>query len=333
MTFKFPERVSLATLPTPIVRLERLSKAWAADVWIKRDDLTGAALSGNKIRKLEFELAEAVARKAKAVITCGALQSNHARATAIAARQLGLEPHLLLRTPDGKAPAEWDGNALLDRLVGAEIRYVTPDQYRNERAAIMAEMAEKLRAANKPAFVIPEGASDARGALGYVQAMREIVEQSREMGVSFAYVAHACGSGGTSAGLAMGNAIYDAGIFPVAFAVCDDESYFKNVVGGIVSDFAKTFGGISDPSQAKLSIIDRHKGIGYGQSTAEELAFIREVATMEGILLDPVYSGKAMFGVRQELQSGKTFRRGAPILFLHTGGMFGLFPKRFEFAF
>lgn len=333
MAFDFPDRVRLAGLPTPIVRLERLSRAWAADIWIKRDDLTGATLSGNKIRKLEFELAEAVARKAKAVVTCGALQSNHARATAIAARQLGLEPHLVLRTPDGKAPPEWDGNALLDRLVGAEIRYVTPDQYRNERGAIMAEIAESLRAANKPAFVIPEGASDARGALGYVNAMREIVEQSDAMSVRFAYIAHACGSGGTSAGLAIGNAIYDAGIFPVAFAVCDDESYFKDVVGGIVKDFSATFGGIKDPASAKLTILDRYKGVGYGQSTAEELAFLREVATLEGIVLDPVYSGKAMFGMRQELQSGKTFRRGAPILFLHTGGIYGLFPKRFEFAF
>lgn len=333
MPFDVPDRVPLARIPTPIHRLERLSKTWNAELWIKRDDLTGAALSGNKIRKLEFQLAEAIARKAKAVVTCGGLQSNHARATAIAARQIGLEPHLVLRTPDGKAPNEWDGNLLLDRLVGAEITYVTPEQYRNERAAIMAGIAEKLRVANKPAFVIPEGASDARGALGYVAAMKELVEQSKTHGVTFQYIAHACGSGGTSAGLAIGNAIFDAGIFPVSFAVCDDESYFRNVVAGIVKDFVASFGGIDDPAKAKLAILDGYKGVGYAQSTAEELAFIREVATAEGILLDPVYSAKAMFGVKQELQTGKTFRRGAPICFLHTGGIYGLFPKRFEFGF
>jgi D-cysteine desulfhydrase len=331
MAFDFPDRVPLATLPTPLHRLERLSNAWGVDLWIKRDDLTGAALSGNKIRKLEFELAEAVAKKCKAVITCGALQSNHARATAIAARQLGLEPHLLLRTPDGKGPSEWDGNALLDRLVGAEIRYVTPEQYRKERGTIMAKMAESLGAAGKPAIVIPEGASDARGALGYVAAVKEIAEQSKALGVSFAYVAHACGSGGTTAGLAMGNAIWSAGLFPVSFAVCDDESYFKNVVNGIVTEFVGAFGGLA-PGDAKYSVIDRYKGIGYGLSTAEELAFIREVATLEGILLDPVYSAKAMFGLKQELATGKTFRKGAPICFLHTGGIYGLFPKRSEFA-
>ena len=329
MAFVFPDRVPIARIPTPIHRLDRLSKAWGAELWIKRDDLTGAALSGNKIRKLEYEMAEAMRVKAKFVITCGGVQSNHARATAIAARQLGIEPHLVLRTPDGKPPAEWDGNLLLDRLVGAEITWITPEQYQNERGAIMAGLANRLGSA----FVIPEGASDARGALGYVAAVKELAEQSKAAGVDFAYVAHACGSGGTSAGLAIGNAIFDAGMFPVAFAVCDDESYFKNVIGGIVKEFASTFGGITDPAAAKLSIVDRYKGVGYAQSTAEELAFIREVATAEGILLDPVYSGKAMFGVKKELAAGKTFRKGAPICFVHTGGIYGLFPKRFEFGF
>ena len=333
MDFTLPGRVELALLPTPLHRLERLSRAWGVDLWIKRDDLTGAALSGNKIRKLEFELAEALAKKAKAVVTCGGVQSNHARATAIAARRLGLEPHLVLRTPDGQPPAEWDGNALLDKLVGAELHFVTPEDYRERRGEIMGAIAEKLRAGGKPAFVIPEGASDARGALGYVAAVRELQEQAKKANVTFSYVAHACGSGGTSAGLAIGNRIFDAGMFPVAFAVCDDESYFRDVICGIAKDFAATFGGIADASEAKLTILDQYKGIGYAQSTADELAFIREVATEEGILLDPVYSAKAFFGLKQELAKGKTFRRGASICFLHTGGIFGLFPKRFEFGF
>ena len=333
MAFEFPDRVPLAQLPTPLHRLERLSKEWGVDLWIKRDDLTGAALSGNKVRKLEFAFADALAKKAKAVITCGGLQSNHARATAIAARRLGLEPHLVLRTPDGKPPAEWDGNVLLDRLVGATLHWVTPEQYREKRGDIMAGIAEELRRANKPAAIFPEGASDARGALGYVAAMRELQAQAKERGVTVHYVAHACGSGGTSAGLALGNAIFDAGIFPVAFAVCDDESYFRNVIGAITKDFVAQFGGIGDAGAAKLAILDAYKGIGYAQSTAEELDFLRSVATTEGILLDPVYSGKAMFGLQQELQKGKTFRRGATICFLHTGGIFGLFPKKFEFGF
>lgn len=333
VNFEMPDRVRLALLPTPLHRLDRLSKKWGADLWIKRDDLTGAALSGNKIRKLEFELAAALAKKAKAVITCGGLQSNHARATAIAARQLGLEPHLLLRTPDGKAPPEWDGNVLLDRVVDARIRFVTPDEYRGERMKIMADLAETLRHEGKPAFVIPEGASDARGALGYVAAVKELQEQAADAGKTVHYIAHACGSGGTSAGLAIGNRIHDAGMFPVAFAVCDDEDYFKSAVASIAKDFASSFGGISGPDDAKLTIIDRYKGIGYAQSTAEELAFIREVAAEEGILLDPVYSAKAFLGLYNEIKSGKTFRRGATICFLHTGGIFGLFPKRFEFGF
>ncbi|HUR29278.1 MAG TPA: D-cysteine desulfhydrase family protein [Planctomycetota bacterium] len=333
MAFDFPARVPLALTPTPLTRLERLSKAWGADLWIKRDDLTGSVLSGNKIRKLEFEMAEAVAKKCKAVITCGAAQSNHARATAIAARQLGLEPHLLLRTIDGKPPAEWDGNALLDKLVGADITWVTPEQYRNERGTLMRAKAEQLGSAGKPAMVIPEGASDARGALGYVAAVREIAEQAKALGVTFTRVAHACGSGGTTAGLAIGNAIFAAGMHPVAFAVCDDEAYFRNVIDGIAAEFTGAFGGVA-ANDAKYTVIDRYKGIGYGLSTGEELAFLREIGTLEGVLLDPVYSGKAMFGVKQELaKGGGVFKKGESILFLHTGGMFGLFPKRAEFGF
>ena len=323
MAFEFPDRVPLALLPTPVHRLERLSQAWGADLWIKRDDLTGAALSGNKIRKLEFELAEASARKARAVITCGGIQSNHARATAIAARRLGLVPHLVLRTPDGKRPLELDGNALLGDVVGATLHFVTPDQYRNERGAIMDGLAKELGAA----FVIPEGASDARGALGYVAAVKELQEQARQQNVRFDYVAHACGSGGTSAGLAIGNRLFDAGMHPVAFAVCDDVAYFEAITGAITKEFRTAFRG---PADAPLTIIDGYKGTGYGQSTREELAFLREVAETEGILLDPTYSAKAFFGVKQELAKGTTFAKGKTICFVHTGGIFGLFPKRAE---
>ena len=335
MQFKFPERLRLALLPTPLHRLDRLSAEWGVDLWIKRDDLTGAALSGNKIRKLEFEFADAIAKGCKAVITCGGVGSNHARATAVAARQLGLLPHLVLRTDDGTPPAELDGNTLLDRIVGAEISWVSRAQYRDERAKIMAGIAAEMGARGLPAYVIPEGASDARGALGYVAAIPEIQQQLGKAGApeKIDYLAHACGSGGTSSGLAIGNTLHGTSMLPVAFAVCDDEAYFRDIHRTITRDFGAMFGGVDPAVPPKLLILDQYKGIGYAQSTAEELAFLRKIAETEGILLDPVYSGKAFFGMAQEIAKKKTFRAGSTICFVHTGGIYGLFPKKAEFGF
>ncbi|HVO30603.1 MAG TPA: D-cysteine desulfhydrase family protein [bacterium] len=334
MSLALADRVHLAQLPTPLHKLERLSREWGVDLWIKRDDLTGSALSGNKIRKLEFELAEALRTGCKAVVTCGGVQSNHARATAIAARRLGLVPHLVLRTDDGTPPAELDGNTLLDRIVGAEITWVSRPQYSNERAAIMADIAEEMRGRGLPAMVIPEGASDARGSMGYVSFIPELQAQAGAAGLSrIDYLVHACGSGGTSAGLAIGNEIFAADMLPVAFAVCDDEKYFRDVTAKIFDEFAEKFAGIAAGARPRLLINDQYKGIGYAKSTREELDFIRKVAETEGILLDPVYSAKAFFGMAQEIAKRKTFRAGSTICFVHTGGIFGLFPKKHEFGF
>ena len=331
MAFTLPKKLDLALLPTPLHRLDRLSAEWNVDLWIKRDDLTGAALSGNKIRKLEYELADAVAKGCKGVVTCGGVGSNHARATAIAARQLGLVPHLVLRTDDGTPPAELDGNTLLDAIVGAKITWVSRVQYSSERGAIMKRIAEETGCA----YVIPEGASDARGALGYVAAIAELQEQVGQKGkpARIDYLAHACGSGGTSAGLAIGNAIFAAKMEPVAFAVCDDEKYFRDIHANITRDFASAFGGIDGKIPPPLTILDQYKGIGYALSTKVELDFLRKVAETEGILLDPVYSGKAFYGMAEEIRKKSTFRAGSTICFVHTGGIYGLFPKKREFGF
>jgi D-cysteine desulfhydrase len=185
------------------------------------------------------------------------------------------------------------------------------------------------------AYVIPEGASDARGALGYVAAIAEIQRQVGEPGMParIDYLAHACGSGGTSAGLAIGNEIFSAKMQPVAFAVCDDEKYFRDIHANITKDFADNFGGVDGKNPPPLTILDQYKGIGYAQSTKAELDFLRLVAKTEGILLDPVYSGKAFYGMAQEIAKKKTFAPGATICFVHTGGIYGLFPKKREFGF
>lgn len=331
-----PKKLSLARLPTPVEPLPRLSEELGVTLLCKRDDLTGLALSGNKIRKLEFVLAEALAQGADGVITCGGVQSNHCRATAVAARRLGLDTFLLLRTPDGRPVEELDGNLFLDRLVGAAVRFIGPADY-ERRDEMMAAWATALADQGRRAFVIPEGASDARGALGYVSMVAELAAQieAGELpgGIDRVdFLVHACGSGGTACGLAVGNRVYGLGARVVSYAVCRDEAYFRARIEGLIRDFAAAFGGIAGPDEAPFAVVDEFKGIGYALSTPEELALIRDVARGDGIFLDPVYTGKAFRGLVTEARQGERYPPGSVVLFVHTGGLFGLFPAWREMA-
>ena len=205
MDFVFSPSLKLANLPTPVEHMRAVPELPdLPNVYIKRDDLTGSELSGNKVRKLEFALAEAVAADARAVVTCGGIQSNHARATAVAAARLGLRPVLVLR---GAAPEESDGNVLLDRLAGAEIRFITQDEWPRVNET-MAEIAAELGASGEKAYVIPEGASYPPGVFGYIRAAQEIAEAEKALGIEFDAIVTAVGSGGTSAGLIYGKRIF-----------------------------------------------------------------------------------------------------------------------------
>jgi D-cysteine desulfhydrase len=299
--------VSLAQRPTPVHPLPRLSAELGVEVHVKRDDLTGFALSGNKVRKLEYLLADALAHGATAVVTCGGIQSNHARATAIAARQLGLTPVLLLR---GEPPAAPDGNLLLDVLLDAEIHWCTPEQYRHRRGELMAELADGLRARGFVPYVVPEGGSNALGALGYVDAANELRAQG-----SFDHVYVAVGSGGTLAGLAMAGLPGVVGV-----AVCDDAAYFEARVQQIAAE-----AGVSLPDTWRVD--ELHRGPAYGVATPAIWADIRRVARLEGLLLDPCYTGKAMHALCDDARHG---RIGGRVLFWHTGGAFGLFGRGAE---
>ena len=194
---KLPRRIKLVHQPTPIEKLERLSDMLAGpEIYIKRDDFTGSEISGNKVRKLEFSVAEALEQGADMLVTCGGIQSNHARATAVAAAKLGISSCLIL---SGTGREQLNGNYLLDVLVGAKIRLVPPERYANEIEAVFAETRAELEEQGYKPYFIPLGASNGIGTFGYVKAMEEISQQGKELGVSFNKIIIAVGSGGTYA--------------------------------------------------------------------------------------------------------------------------------------
>jgi D-cysteine desulfhydrase len=332
-TDKFPPRISLANTPTPLQKMERLSQQAGVEIFFKRDDYTGSELSGNKVRKLEFIIADARAKGADTVLTCGGAQSNHCRATALAAVRAGLSSLLLLRTDDPDHPPAVSGNILLDGLAGAEIVWVTPDQYR-AREAVFEREALRLRNTGRHPYIIPEGGSTALGAWGYVAAMQELVADLKHLdggAVKPTTVICATGSGGTTAGLALGARLSDAAIRVAGVNVCDDRDYFVTIIDAICREFNQTWQPDELSAVPPYEIVDGYVGRGYALSRPEELAAIRDLVRLEGVVLDPVYTGKAYFGMMAELaKSQRVF--GERIVFIHTGGLFGLFPVADQFA-
>ncbi|KAK4750972.1 hypothetical protein SAY87_004454 [Trapa incisa] len=280
---------SLGHLPTPIHRWNLPNLPNGTDVWLKRDDLTGMQLSGNKVRKLEFLLADAVTEGADCIITIGGIQSNHCRATAVAAKYLNLDCYLILRT--SKVLVDKDpgltGNLLVERLVGAHMDLISKEEYAKIGSVTLTEiLKEKLINEGRKPYVIPVGGSNSLGTWGYIEAIREIEQQQQHCGdgnVKFDDIIVACGSGGTIAGLSLGSRL--------------------------------------------SSMKAKAKGLGYAISTAEELKFVKEVATATGVILDPVYSGKAAYGMMKDMAENPKNWEGRKVLFVHTGGLLGLFDK------
>lgn len=335
-----PFALTLARRPTPIERLGPLSAELGLDVWVKRDDLTGSHLSGNKVRKLDFLLADALASESTHVLTCGGIQSNHARATALAARPLGLEAVLLLRTPQGlpsDLPSPPTGNVLLDRLAGARIETISPEAYRSSRNERLAALADTLTAEGHRPYIVPEGGSNALGALGYVACAREIATQLAELGAPApdAIVA-ATGSGGTLAGLALGLEDLALPTTAIGVAVCDDAPYFERIVETLAIEAGARFG-LPVLSERRFVVLDAHVGEGYARTTPSELAFLADTLRRHGLLLDPVYTNKGLLGLVHTLRHapGTLTRDGRPprsVVFIHTGGVFGLFGHTFSAA-
>lgn len=321
---KIPERVRLANLPTRIEKLEKLSKSLGGpEIYIKRDDQTGTELSGNKVRKLEYSVKEALDTGCDYLITCGGIQSNHCRATAAAAVKMGMKSCLVLRGTQDAAP---EGNLLIDRLLGAEIRFITPDQYSNHRAEIMEDIKSEMEQKGYKPYIIPEGASNGIGGFGYYTAMEEILAQEKELGICFDCIVLATGSGGTYSGLWLANKLHNHPADVIGISVGGDSDYFLARIDEILHESMKYMDVNVPVSKDEIHILDGYVGRGYALSLPEELEFIRDLARLEGVILDPVYTGKAMFGLCNEIRKG-SFNNYKNILFVHTGGLFGLFPS------
>ncbi len=324
-----PPRLALAHLPTPLQPLARLGRELGVELWAKRDDYTGAELSGNKIRKLEYVLAEARAQGADTVLTCGGVQSNHCRATALAAARLGLDCTLLLRTADPADPPPLAANSLLDRLAGARIVWVSPEAYRR-RDDVFAREADALKHAGRRPYIIPEGASDALGAWGYIRALAELaadIDRLDQAEPKSTTVVHATGSGGTGAGLVLGKLMLGSEVRVVSINVCDDRDYFIQVSGDICREAIVRYDlDVAFEAERDLEIVDGYVGAGYALSRPDELRLIAHVCRHEGLVLDPVYTGKAFFGMVDQLKADHNIF-GERIVFLHTGGLIGLFPQ------
>lgn len=328
--FNIPEKLNIANLPTKIQKLERLTKELQGpNIFIKRDDETGSEISGNKIRKLEFSVKEALNQGCNLLITCGGIQSNHCRATAAIAAKLGLKSSLVLR---GSETKDIDGNLFLNKLLGADIRFITAEDYKHNRMLIMETLKTEYEKQGFKPYIIPEGASNGIGTFGYFNAMEEILNQERDMNIHFDKIIVAVGSGGTHAGLLLSKKILGFNGEIYGINVCDNEDYFKNRILNILDESINYLNMDLTFNLDEVHIIDGYVGRGYALSTPETLSFILHIAQLEGLILDPVYTGKAMYGLAEEIKKG-TFKKDENILFIHTGGLFGLFPQRGLFNF
>jgi L-cysteate sulfo-lyase len=311
-------RVSIAHLPTPLEPLPRLTaQLGGPELWIKRDDQTGLATGGNKARKLEFLVADALATQADTLITGGAAQSNHARQTAAAAAKFGFACRLVLR---GEEPSQVQGNLLLDRLLGAEVVWA------GERSLpeAMAQVAEDLRAAGRCPYVVPYGGSNPIGASGYVAALEELLVQCEDRDLHFDHIVFASSSSGTQSGLAVGARAlqYDGRI--VGISVDQPADVLRRMLADLATATAQHLGLGFTFAPRDFDVNDEYLGGGYGVVGDLEREALRTMASTEGIILDPVYTGRAFGGLLDLIRHG-ALRPGERVLFWHTGGTAGLF--------
>lgn len=311
---KIPPKLGLANLPTPIQEISFRGKKFL----VKRDDLTGMELSGNKVRKLEYILAQAKKEKAEIVFTCGGEQSNHARATAIAASKIGMKCKLFLW---GNSKTEVDGNLFLDKLNGCEISFLNKVEYLSVNE-IMFEERKKLLKKGKKVYVIPEGGSTTLGIWGYITFVQELNKQIDLKKIDG--IVTAAGSGGTAAGLILGSSLLKLDLKIFAVNVLYSESVIKKKIIQLVEAGNLDYQLGAKINEDNMVILDGYSKEGYKNISKEKVKLVKSFFRQTGILLDPAYTGKAFAAFYDNFLSKKSEK----VLFLHTGGLFGVFGKR-----
>ena len=327
MKTTFPKSLNLAMKPTPLEKLRDIPLIPPDyEVYIKRDDLTGFGLSGNKVRKLEFLAYDALKKKADTLLTCGGFQSNHARATALVAAQLGLKSALVLF---GDEPPRNEGNLFIDKLCRAEIKFIPSSEYENVEK-IMECLSLELRSKGRKPYIIPEGGSNPLGVWGYIKTAFEMKKQIDKLKIKIAKIVTALSSAGTYCGLFLGAKLCGwktevSGINVRFLPSFPEERIFTLLKKTIARYRLKV-----RFEENEVKVVEGYVGEGYALNKKDELEFIKTYVAQTGILLDPVYTGKTMFGIVDMLKKGE-FSRKEKILFLHTGGGFGLFPVKEKF--
>lgn len=311
-----PQHFNYSHLATPIVNLAEFN-AGNYNLMVKRDDLTGLELSGNKIRKFDFLLKAAAMQGAERVITCGGIQSNSCRTAALAAKRCGMNITLVLK---GTEPETWTGNFLLMKLSGAEIILVSEEEY-SRVEQLMADYAHKSK---EKVYIVPEGGSNATGSWGYVKCFYEIEEQNKNLKNKVDTIVVTTGSGGTHAGLLAGKMISGSKIEVISINVCDTAPFFQEKIASILQDFNSQYNTRLTWQNKDIKLIDGFVGEGYGKLSGKEEKQIIEMLQKNGIILDPVYTSKSFLGMAEMLKNGSI--PGKNILYIHTGGAFGLFP-------
>jgi L-cysteate sulfo-lyase len=327
---KFP-KVRLGHLPTPLEPMDRLSEILGGPrLWVKRDDCTGLSSGGNKTRKLEFLMADAQSKGADTIITQGATQSNHARQTTAAAAKLGMECHILLEDRTGSNDNNYilNGNVLLDRLHGASVSKRSGGTDMNLE---MQDFADALIEKGKKPYIIPGGGSNPIGALGYVNCARELTEQASEIGLKIDALVHATGSAGTQAGLVTGLAAIQSSIHLLGIGVRAPKDKQEQMVFDLAQKTADYLDTGIEIERDKVRAICDYVGAGYGLPTDGMIKSVKLLAQSEGLLFDPVYSGKGLDGLIDQIKKGY-FAGMDNVVFLHTGGSAALFgyPETFE---
>jgi len=323
MLSKFP-RVTLGHLPTPLEHLPRLSEHLGGpQIWVKRDDCTGLATGGNKTRKLEFSMAAALDEGADTIVTVGAVQSNHVRQTAAAACKLGLACEVLLehRIVDPSEAYAKSGNVFLDKMFGANLREYPGG---TDFAAAMNEVADEVRNAGGKPYIIPGGASNTVGALGYVNCAIELLQQADDLGLTIDHLVTATGSAGTQAGFAVGLKALQSDIPLLGIGVNIPQDAQEEKVYALACETADYIGKPGIVAREEIVANCNYVGDGYGVPTASMNEAVMMLARLEGLLFDPVYSGKGLAGMIDLIRKGK-FENASNIVFLHTGGSAALF--------